>query len=101
MNDDINDRVSQADLDLLMESAEKEEAILFGKTLVVSYRFPTLAGWTILGEGSVINPANFNIELGRESAVKKIRGNLWEFMAFIKQLEMAEQVTWTSHWKDR
>jgi hypothetical protein len=97
----MNDRVSPEVLNWLMETAEKEEAILFGKTLVVAYNFPQLGGWTIRGEGSVINPVNFDIELGRESAAKKVRGELLEFLAFAKQLEMAGQITWLSEWKYR
>ncbi len=96
-----NNRVSQEDLDWLMNTAQVDEATLSGKTLVVSYEFPQLGGWTIRGEGSVIDPANFDIEVGRQYARQEVRDKLWEFMGFLKQLEMAGQINWTNHWKDK
>jgi hypothetical protein len=91
--------VSQEDLDILMSTANVEQAVLFGKTLVVAYEFPQLGGWTIRGEGSVIDKAKFNMELGRKRAKEEIRDKLWQFMGFVKQLEMAGQIKWTGSWK--
>jgi hypothetical protein len=100
-NNTSNNQVSQEDLDWLMSTAQVDEATLSEKTLVASYEFPQLGGWTIRGEGSVIDKANFDIEKGRQRAKEEVRDKLWEIMGFIKQLEMAGQITWTSHWKDK
>lgn len=91
--------VSQEDLDWLMETASTEEAVLFGKTLVVAYEFPQLGGWTIRGEGSVVDKANFDIDLGRKRAREEVRDQLWQFMGFLKQLEIGGQVSWTGSWR--
>ena len=85
-------RVSQEDLDWLMDSAVVDEKTLSEKTLVASYVFPQLGGWSVRGEGSVIDPANFDIEVGRKRAKEEARDKLWEFMAFLKQLEMAGKI---------
>lgn len=94
-------RVTQEEIDYLMNNAQTEEAILFGKTLVVAYQFPQLGGWTIRGEGSVVDPAKFNLELGRKYAKEDAASKLWQHMGFIKQLEMAGQISWTGHWNQR
>jgi hypothetical protein len=96
-----NNRVSQEDLDWLMSTAKVDEATLSGKTLVASYEFPQLGGWTIRGEGSVIDPANFDIKIGRQRAKEEVRDKLWQFMGFLKQLEMAGKIVWVGHWIDR
>lgn len=91
-------RVTQEEIDYLMNTAQTEEAIFFGKTLVVTYQFPALGGWTVRGEGSVVDPANFDIELGRKFAKEDAEDKLWQHMGFIKQLEVAGQISWTGRW---
>ena len=93
-----NNRVTQEEIDYLINSAQTEEAILFGVTLVVAYQFPSLGNWTIRGEGSVVDPAEFDIELGREFARKDVENKLWKHMGFVKQLEMGGQISWTGRW---
>jgi hypothetical protein len=67
-----NNRVSQEDLDWLIDNAQVDEATLSGKTLVASYEFLQLGGWTVRGEGSVIDPANFDREKGRKRAKEEV-----------------------------
>lgn len=96
MNNSPKNRVTQEEIDELLNSANTEEATLFGKTLVVAYEFPQLGGWTIRGEGSVVDPSKFDLELGRKYAREEVNDKLWEFMGFVRQLELAGLITWKS-----
>jgi hypothetical protein len=87
-------KVTQEEVTALLNSADIEEAVLFGATLVVAYQFPSLGGWTVRGEGSVVDPNNFDIETGRKYAREQVEHKLWQHLGFVKQLELAGLIQW-------
>jgi hypothetical protein len=62
MNDN---RVTQEQIDALLDGAETEEHTFWGKELVVSYRLPTRGGFTVSGRAPCVDPANFDLEIGQ------------------------------------
>jgi hypothetical protein len=87
-------RVTQDQINALLDSAHTEEAILHGKVLVVDYQFPSRAGFAITGRGAVIDPANFDIEIGRKVCRENAMHQLWQLEGYLKQLEVAGLINW-------
>lgn len=80
--------VTQQSLTDLMDNAESEEHVFWGKELVISYRLPN--GFTILGRSACVDPANFDLAIGqhfaREDAIKK----LWALEGYLLQQRLHE-----------
>ena len=69
-------KITQEHINQLLDSAVTEECTFHGKQHVVSYKFPN--GFAIIGVCSCVDPANFNIELGRKYAREQVESKLWE-----------------------
>ena len=82
--------VTQEQIDALLDAAETQEHVFWEKELVVSYKLPS--GFTILGRGACVDPANFDIELGRQVAREMAAHKLWELEGYKLQLLMAGAV---------
>lgn len=72
-NHDLN-RVALNQIKELIDEVETQEAIFWGKELVVSYRFPS--GFTILGRVTCVDSANSSIEIGRRIAREDVESYL-------------------------
>ena len=88
-------RVTQDQISALLDTAHTEEAILHGKVLIVDHQFPSRAGFTVTGRSAVIDPANFDIEIGRKVAKENAEHQLWQLEGYLKQLEIAGLISWT------
>lgn len=84
MNDN---RVTQEQIDALLDSAETQEHTFWGKELVVSYRLES--GFTVTGRGACVDPANFDLAIGRDLARKDVAKQLWQLEGYRLQLELA------------
>lgn len=78
--------VTQSQIDQLLNESEVQEHIFWGKELVVSYKLPS--GFTVLGRAACVDPANFDLEIGREIARKQIESKVWELEGYLKQIEV-------------
>jgi len=85
-----NNRVTQEEISALMNAAETQEHTFWGKEIIVSYKFP--CGFTIAGRSACVDPANFNLEIGRQLARKDAESQLWRLEGYRKQLEMADAI---------
>jgi len=81
----MKNKITPQDIKELIDSAETQEAVFWGKEVVVSYRFPTRNGFVVLGRGACVDPANFDIEIGREVAKKQVTDKLWELEGYLLQ----------------
>lgn len=81
-----NNRVTQEEIDALLDAAETQEHVFWEKELIVSYKLP--CGFTVSGRGACVDPANFNLEIGRKVAREDAENQLWKFEGYRKQLEM-------------
>ncbi len=70
-DDDVNAAVKEINFDVLSD----------GKTTVCTVTLYN--GFTVRGESSVVDPANFNEALGRKYAEEKARDNVWPVLGAI------------------
>lgn len=83
----IENKVSQEEIENLLDSSETQEHIFWNKELVVSYRLP--CGFTILGRAACVDPSNFNLNLGRDIARENAIDQLWQLQGYRLQLKLA------------
>lgn len=83
-----DNRVTQEQIEDLLNSAETQEHVFWNKELVVSYRLSN--GFTVTGRGACVDPANFDPEIGRQVARRQVEDQLWQLEGYRKQLELAE-----------
>lgn len=76
-------KVSKEHVESLLDSADIQEHVFWGKELVVSYRLPN--GFTVLGRGACVDPINFDHEIGRQVARKHAESQLWGFEGYLLQ----------------
>jgi hypothetical protein len=79
-------RVTIEKIQKLLNEAETEEHVFWGKVLVVSYKLPN--GFTLEGVGSCVDPANFDLEIGRMIARKKVEDQMWLLEGYKLQEEL-------------
>lgn len=84
-------RVTPEEIQKLLDGAEKQEQVFFGKVLVVVYRFHTRGGFTVVGKGSCIDPKNFDLEIGRRVAREDVEHQLWQLEGYLRQVDLSEQ----------
>jgi hypothetical protein len=81
-------KVTQEQIDALFDQAEQQEYVFFGKNYVLCVQLSN--GFTVTGEGSCVDPANFNLEIGRRIATQKIKSKLWELEGYLLQQRLFE-----------
>jgi len=72
----------------IVDEAETAEAVFWCKEVVVSYKIYN--GFTILGRGACVDPANFNLEKGREVARRDVIQQLWQLEGYLLQNRLYE-----------
>jgi len=82
-------RVTYEQIRNLLDTATTEETVLHSKCLVVSYKLA--CGFTIRGEGSCVDPANFDLEIGRKVARQDAETQLWRLEGYRLQWLLFEQ----------
>lgn len=80
-------KVTQQQIDRLLDSAETQEHIFWDKELVVSYKLPS--EFTVSGRGACVDPANFDLEIGRRVAREDAANKLWQLEGYVLQLKLA------------
>lgn len=81
-----DNRVTSEQIEALLNQAETQEHTFWEKELVVSYRLPS--GFTVTGRGACIDPANFDLEVGRRVAREDAANQLWQLEGYLKQNEL-------------
>jgi Phage protein (N4 Gp49/phage Sf6 gene 66) family len=83
-----NHRVTQEEIDALLDASETQEHTFWEKELIVSYRLP--CGFTVSGHAACVDPANFDLKIGQAIAREDAANQLWKLEGYRKQLEMAK-----------
>jgi len=78
--------VKPVDLEEMIDSAEREEQVFFGKAMIVCYQLRS--GFTVMGISSVVNPKKFDIELGRQVCRKHALQQLWPLEGYVVQQKL-------------
>lgn len=81
--------VTQEQVESLIDLAERQEHIFWEKELVVSYKL--LSGFTVTGRAAVVDPANFDIEIGRKYAREDAINQLWRLEGYVLQLKLSSE----------
>jgi hypothetical protein len=76
------------DLQKMIEEAETQEAVFWGKELVVSYRLKN--GFTVSGRAACVDPANFNLEIGYKVAKANAIEKMWQLEGYLLQNRLHE-----------
>jgi hypothetical protein len=79
--------VTQEQIDALLNAAESQEHIFWGKELIVSYKLES--GFVVTGSGACVDPANFDLEIGRRFARESAAKQLWKLEGYRLQLSLA------------
>lgn len=87
------DKVQPSQIRELIDAATSDEAIFHGKEVVVSYRLPN--GFTVSGRGACVDPANFDLAIGRQIARERAEHKLWELEGYLLQQRLHERQTET------
>lgn len=82
--------VTQDHIDALLDSAESQEHIFWGKEMVISYRLQN--GFTVLGRAACVDPANFVDAIGRQFCREDAANKLWELEGYRLQLRLAGEI---------
>ena len=82
--------VTKEQVELLLNNSEIQEAVFWGKELVVSYKLP--CNFTVLGRAACVDPANFDLEIGRKIARENAASKIWELEGYKVQLKMAGEI---------
>ena len=80
-----SNRVTPDQIKNLLDTAETQEAVFWNKEIVVSYKL--VSGFTVLGRGACVDPANFNIEIGRKIARKQVEDQLWQLEGYLLKID--------------
>jgi Phage protein (N4 Gp49/phage Sf6 gene 66) family len=78
-----DNRVTQEQIEALISSAETQEHIFWDKELIVSYKLGS--GFTIAGRSACVDPANFDIEIGRSLCREDAERQLWTLEGYVLQ----------------
>jgi hypothetical protein len=81
-----SNRVTQEEIDALVDASDVQEHVFWDKELLVSYRLP--CGFTVTGRAACIDPANFDLEIGRRVARQDASNQLWKLEGYRKQLSL-------------
>lgn len=79
----MKNKITLQQITTLIDSAEKQEHVFWDKELVISYKLPN--GFTVLGRGACVDPANFNLEIGRQVAREDAMNKLWQLEGYLLQ----------------
>jgi hypothetical protein len=82
-------KVTQEQINHLLDTAEIQEHIFWDKELLVSYKLQN--GFTISGRGACVDPNNFDIEIGRKVARENAEHQLWQLEGYLLQQKLYEQ----------
>jgi hypothetical protein len=81
-------KVTQAQIDYLLDMSDRHEHVFCGKVLVVCYQLP--CGFCLVGTGSCVDPDNFDINIGRKVCREQVEDQLWKLEGYNLQLAINE-----------
>ena len=72
----------------MLDASKTQEAIFWDKDLVVGFLLPN--GFSIIGRAACVDPANFDIKIGREIAREDAENQLWKLEGYLLQNKLKE-----------
>lgn len=84
-------KVTQAEINLLLNSADVQVRTEFGKCTVVTVRLRN--GFILTESSACVDPANYDAELGKRLCLQHIENRLWELEGYALQKRTDEERT--------
>jgi len=84
----MNNKVCIGDIVSMIDSAETQEHTFWGKEHIISYRLKN--GFTVTGRSACVDPANFDIDIGRDLCRKDAISQMWLLEGYLLQCKIAE-----------
>ena len=85
----MTNTVTQQQIDALLDNAKTEEHLFHGgKSWIISYQLEN--GWTVDGRAAIVDPAGFDIEIGRRVARQNAASQLWALEGYLLQNKLAD-----------
>lgn len=82
-------KVTQTEIDLLLNSADVQVRTEFGKCTVVTVRLRN--GFILTESSACVDPANYDAELGKRLCLQHIENRLWELEGYALQKKTDEE----------
>lgn len=82
-------KVTQTEIDLLLNSADVQVRTEFGKCTVVTVRLRN--GFILTESSACVDPANYDVELGKKLCFQHIENRLWELEGYALQKKTDEE----------
>ena len=73
----------------MLNEAETQETIYFGKCLVVVYKLKN--GFCLVGVGACVDPGDFNLEIGRQVAEGQVIDQLFKLEGYLLQNQLFQK----------
>ena len=70
----------------MLNEAETQETIYFGKCLVVVYKLKN--GFCLVGVGACVDPENFDLDVGRQVAEGQVIDQLFKLEGYLLQNQL-------------
>jgi len=79
-------KITQEQVDKLFDESEKEPWCIFGKTFVLAVKLPN--GFVIVESSSCVDPANFDIEIGKGIVIERVKDEIWKLEGYKLQCSL-------------
>ncbi len=87
-------KVTQTEIDLLLNSADVQVRTEFGKCTVVTVRLRN--GFILTESSACVDPANYDAELGKRLCLQHIENRLWELEGYALQRGRTRSAPWNA-----
>ena len=85
-----NNTVTQEQIDALLANAQVETVTAAGKCTIVVVALQN--GFVLVESSACVDPANYDIEIGHNICMKKIKDKLWELEGYALQKKLYEEM---------
>lgn len=83
----MTNKVTPEKIKAILDNSEYDvQHAVFGKVCIVTAKLPN--GFTIVGTGSCVDPANYDEEIGYAIALKEIENKLWLVEGYLLQSKL-------------
>lgn len=84
-------KVTQDDINNLLDNAEVKEIVVFDKCLICAYKLEN--GFIIVESSACADPKNFDVEIGRNICREHVENRLWELEGYVLQKKSSKQTS--------
>ncbi|PEM65353.1 hypothetical protein CN613_25440 [Bacillus pseudomycoides] len=82
-------KVTAEQVEEIMKNAKVLISTEFGKCTVVTVKLPN--GFTITESSGCVDPSNYDVRLGTDICLKRIRNKVWELEGYVLQKKVHEE----------